>query len=354
MAWAASSRSERRDHYAEVSAKIVVALEAGTPPWRRDWDQSVAASMSGFALPCNGVTQRPYRGINRLVLGMDSRVLETGDPRFLSFDQAKDKGYRIRRGEKSSLVYFYKTLEFESVADDGKGDDKKRVPFLRAYPVFHATQIEGIGPWAAAKPREAPWRTPEAVQVIADRSGLAIEHHGDKAFYAPLRDKIVLPPMASFRAAEGYSAVLIHELGHSTAHPSRLNRWEALKNRFGSQMYAMEELRAELASAYACGAIGVNSSLGNHASYLASWIEVLKSDTKEIFRVAADAQKIADYVLEWHPEYSRAAESERQADAERQATRDAGKEHAQSREKLPPAHVATAARGMAAEAEMER
>ena len=100
MAWSASSRSERRDHYAEVTSKIVSALEAGTPPWRRDWDRTVAAAMSGFALPCNGVSKRAYRGINRLMLGMDVRVIETGDPRFLSFDQAKDKGWHVKKGEK--------------------------------------------------------------------------------------------------------------------------------------------------------------------------------------------------------------------------------------------------------------
>jgi len=354
MAWSASSRSERRDHYQEVTDKIVAALEAGTPPWRRGWDRNDAAAMSGFASPCNGITRRQYRGVNRLVLGMDPRVLETGDPRFLSYDQAKEKGWQVRKGEKSTLVYFFKVIEVEKEGVQIASDDKKTVPFLRAYPVFHASQIDGIVPWLAATPREAPWRTPEAVQIIAVNSGVTIEHHGDRAYYAPLRDKIMMPPQAAFRSAESYSATLLHELGHSSAHPDRLSRWGALKNKFGSNMYAMEELRAELGSAYACGELSITSTLENHASYLATWIECLKKDSKEIFRVAADAQKIADWVLERHPEYARAAAAERNADANRQLVRESGKGRERGQPEVRLAHVAAASMQLEAEAELER
>jgi len=350
----AKPSAERRDYYQEVTGKIVASLEAGTPPWRRDWDRATAASMSGYALPCNAVSNRPYRGINRLMLSMDQRVVETGDPRFLTFEQAAAMKWPVRRGEKSVQVFFCKTLEIENQDNAAAEDQKRRIPFLRVIPVFHASQLSGIPEWSQAKPVDPPWKTPEAADFIAQNYGITIDHGGDQAFYAPIRDRVVLPPQVSFLSAEGYSATLMHELSHATAHETRLNRYKALQNRFGDKFYAMEELRAELASAYICGSLGINSSLQNHSSYLASWVEVLRSDHREIFRAAAEAQRIADYVLEKHPEFARAAEAERHADAERSAARDVGRDQT-SAEKAPvlaPAYVvASAARKSSVELE---
>lgn len=342
-------RGERRNHYQEVTARIITALEAGTPPWRRDWDTSVASALSGSAQPCNAASQRPYRGINRLLLSMDPRVMESGDPRFLTYDQAKAMKCHVRPGERATLVYFYKMLEIEN-EDSSSGTEKTgRIPLIKVYPVFHASQTAGIAPWTPPSIKDAPWRTPEAIEVIAKNFGVTIEHQGAQAYYAPIRDKVVLPPQAAFRTAEGYSATLVHELSHATAHSTRLMRWDALQNRFGSETYAMEELRAELASSFVCGSLDVNSKYGldNHVSYIASWLEVLRRDPREIFRAAAEAQRIADWVLERHPEYARAAEAERRADAERQATREASEavrdqERIADTPALPATHVAAA------------
>lgn len=345
MASAVKVREERRNHYAEVTEKIIAAIEAGTPPWRRDWDRASAASISGYALPCNAISRRPYRGINRLVLGMDSRVVDSGDPRFLTFEQSRSNNWNVRRGEKSSMVFFYKTLELDEVDKSRGGDEKRRIPFLRAIPVFHASQVIGIPDWSKSASIDPTWKSIDAVDVISKNFGIQIDHHGEQAYYAAIRDRVVVPPKAAFSSAEGYSATLLHELSHASAHSSRLNRYEALQNRFGDKMYSIEELRAELSSAYICGTLGINSSLKNHSSYLSSWIEVLRSDHREIFRTAAEAQKIADYVLEKHPEYAKSAEAERQADMERATARDVGRDQlgTENTPVLPPAHLVASA-----------
>lgn len=354
MAAVVKGREERRNHYSEVTEKIIAAIEAGTPPWRRDWDRVSAASMSGYALPCNAISRRPYRGINRLVLGMDSRVVDSGDPRFLTFEQSRSNNWNVRRGEKSSMVYFYKTLEFEQDGSSGQPEETRRIPFLKAIPVFHASQISGIPVWNKAAIIAPPWKSIEAVDVISESYGIQIDHHGEQAYYAAIRDRVVVPPKAAFNSAEGYSATLLHELSHASAHFTRLNRYDALQNRFGDKMYSMEELRAELASAYICGTLGINSSLQNHSSYLSSWIEVLRSDHREIFRAAAEAQRIADYVLERHPEYAKSAEAERHANTARPAARDVGREQtgAENTPVLPPSYlVASAAKTSSIELE---
>jgi antirestriction protein ArdC len=73
---------------------------------------------------------------------------------------------------------------------------------------------------------------------------------------------------------------------------------------FGSSAYAMEELRAELASAFVANELGIPTDIPQHASYIASWIKSLKDDKREIFRAAADAQRIAPMEIGFHPDYA--------------------------------------------------
>jgi antirestriction protein ArdC len=112
-----------------------------------------------------------------------------------------------------------------------------------------------------------------------------------------------MPPKAAFATALGYCGVLIHEMSHWTGASSRLNR--DLRNSFGSHDYAREELRAEIGQVMVCAELGIaDCDFSINAAYVASWLEKLRSDRKEIFRAAADAQRIADYVLAFHPDYA--------------------------------------------------
>jgi antirestriction protein ArdC len=150
---------------------------------------------------------------------------------------------------------------------------------------------------------EAPWRAPEAAEIILTNSGAVVRFGGDRAFYSPTTDHIQMPPRSAFATPRGFCGTLLHECCHWTGDATRLNR--DLRNRFGSSDYSREELRAELGSVMVCAELGISDcDFSNNAAYIASWLEKLRSDRKEIFRAAADAQRIADYLLAFHPDYA--------------------------------------------------
>ena len=314
---------EHRDHYQEVTDRIVAALEAGTKPWQQPW---MAGTAAGPLAPVNPTTGRRYHGINTLVLAMTSFALG-GDPRFCSYKQAADRGWQVRRGERGTTVFFFKRMEVEDRDAPPKAEERwKRIPLLRAYTVFHGSQLEGIPPYAAPTPAEAPWRRPEAADVILRNSGAVIRTGGDRAFYSIATDTIHLPSEGGFRSPQQWASVALHEAAHWTGAPQRLNR--ALRNRFGTERYAQEELRAELASAFLGAELGLPCDLPGHASYIASWLGALRQDRREIFRAAADAQRIADYLLAFHPDHA----ARLGADAVGNAGEMSGQEDANERE----------------------
>jgi antirestriction protein ArdC len=294
------SESSNRDPMQECANRILAELEKGVKPWVRPWDPEKAG---GPQAPFNPVTGKRYHGINVLILGMDMRAFQRGDPRWMTYQQAHEKHWQVRKGEKSTTIFFTKPYEVE---DDEAEDGRKKVRVLKHYAVFHASQIEGIPPYEAPGFEEAPWTRPEAADIILRNSGVRLCIGGDRAFYSPATDHIQLPPERAFRGPTEYFTTALHELAHSTGHPSRLNR--DLKTRYGSAAYAMEELRAEIASAYVASELGLPPDIPQHASYIASWIKPLKDDKREIFRAAADAQRIADMLLSFHPDYAAQAE----------------------------------------------
>ena len=142
----------------------------------------------------------------------------------------------------------------------------------------------------------------EDVEIIVKASGVLVRIGGDRAFYSPASDSIQMPPDAAFTSPAERAATVLHELGHASGAKHRLNR--DLSGKFGSSAYAREELRVEISSVLVGGAIGLPSDIPHHASYLSSWLEILKSDKREIFYASADAQRIADYILAFHPDYA--------------------------------------------------
>jgi antirestriction protein ArdC len=236
------SRTNRapRDHYQEVTDRIIAALEAGTPPWRRPWDPD---KTSGQAMPRNAATGQRYRGINVLTLSMSGLAFSSGDPRWATYKQAEDRGWQVHKGERGTTGYFFKRLELrDDTKPEGDEDAVKRIPLLRAFSLFHASQIDGIPDYVPPTIEEAPWRAPEAAEIILANSGAVIRVGGERAFYSPTTDHIQMPPRSAFATAEGFCGTLVHELGHWTGAESRLNR--DLRNHFGSHDYAREELRA--------------------------------------------------------------------------------------------------------------
>jgi antirestriction protein ArdC len=279
--------SRNVDVYQVVTDSIVAAIEAGgLPPWVRPWGTTGTNGAPAGALPYNGATGREYNGINVVILWAAAMHKGYNDPRWLTFKQAKDLGGNVKKGEKSTLITFWSTIERQN-EETGKTE---RIPFVRGYYVFNWEQCEGIG--AGAEPA-APAVSFETAAQILRASRARITHGGDVAGYIPSADRIVLPDIGAFLSVPAYYATALHELTHWTGHGSRLDR--DLSGRFGSDSYAMEELVAELGAAFLCARAGVDGQL-QHAEYIAHWLRVLKADKKAIFTAAARARDAAAWL----------------------------------------------------------
>jgi antirestriction protein ArdC len=229
--------------------------------------------------------------------------------RWITYKQAQGVGAQVRRGEKGTLVQYWKLTDQIPVKDergkpleDAEGNTVYRTvklgkPKVFSAVVFNAEQIEGLPPLQGQFPSGAPdWDRHERTDAVLKASGAEIRHdQAGRAFYRPATDRIHLPPRDSFKSADTYYATALHELGHWTGHPSRLDR--DLAHPFGSVGYAKEELRAEIASLMVGDQLGIGHDPGQHAAYVKSWVQVLKEDPKEILRASRDADKITGYVL---------------------------------------------------------
>src|SRR5271166_5935746 len=233
-----SSPAQRRDHYQELTDKIIAALEAGTAPWRRPWNPDACG---GSTAPMNAATGHRYRGVNLFVLGMSPLAFASGDPRWCSYRQALARGWQVRRGEKATPVYFYKPIEIAAETSEGEGETR-RIPILRVFSVFHASQIDGIPTLAPAGATKTVVERVEDAEIILKATGVPVRIGGDSAFYNPAGDFIQLPPDEAFESPALRASVALHELSHASGHPSRLNR--DLSGKFGSSAYSREELRA--------------------------------------------------------------------------------------------------------------
>ncbi len=280
-----------------VAEKLIKQLEAGTAPWQRPWNPGEASTF----LPYNPITDNRYKGINALVLLSQNR----DDQRWMTYKQATDAGAQVRKGEKGAGIQYWKFVDEHNKKDDTgkplvdtqgkpvKETVKLERPRVFFATVFNAEQIEGLPP---IQRQAQTWNPLERAEALLTAGGVPIYYNGKgRAFYRPLTDSIHLPDRDKFPSAENFYATALHELGHSTGHPDRLNR--DLSHPFGSEGYAKEELRAEIASMILGDELGIGHDSNQHAAYVGSWIKALKEDPLEIFRAAADAEKIQAYVL---------------------------------------------------------
>ncbi len=275
------------DIYQTVTDRIISLLEQGTVPWRKPW-----ATVNG--MPKNLITGKEYRGVNIFLLGCQ----QYSSPYWLTYKQAQEKQGNIRKGEKSSMVVFWKLLAKENSGQNDKAIGK--IPLLKYYSLFNLEQTEGI-PSPVFDVPVFPFTPIEKAERIVQgmQNRPEIIYGGNRASYTPASDTIRMPYQERFEKSEEVYSVLYHELSHSTGHKSRLARKEVMEtNAFGSESYASEELVAELASSMLCGVAGIsNQTIDLAASYLDGWLSVLKKDKKLIVVAAAQAQKAADYIL---------------------------------------------------------
>ena len=283
----------RETVYQEVTDRIVAELEQGRVPWVQPWGEAHAA----LGLPRNAATGRSYSGINILILW--GAVIDHRYPTqsWLTFRQALALGGHVRKGAHGvGVVYADRFVpEAEKARADETGDEPRAVPFLKRFTVFNVAQVADLPDdvTAGPAPRTAREIVPRAEALIA-ATGAAFRIGGDRAFYVPGADYIQVPPQPAFFDQIDYYRTCFHELGHWTGHASRLAR--DLAGGFGSQIYAREELVAEMASAFVCASLSIVPTV-RHADYLGAWLDVLREDSRAIFRAASLASKSADFLL---------------------------------------------------------
>jgi antirestriction protein ArdC len=279
------------DLYAAVTNQIVAMLEKGVVPWR-----SPILGQGKAGHPKNLESGKQYRGVNVFLLAFTAWAQGYGSAYWLTFNQAKQRGGTVKKGEKASMVVFWKEYD---VTDRESGEPKK-VPVLRYYNVFNASQCDGIDVPDAVKFTPLDFQPIEAAEAIIRgyADGPAIEHGGQQAYYRPKTDTVRLPEPTRFASAEEYFSTLFHEAGHSTGHSRRLDRkLDTDPKPFASPDYGREELVAEMAAAFLCGQAGIRPAvIANQAAYLQGWLSQLKSDKRLVIAAAGAAQKAADWI----------------------------------------------------------
>ncbi|WP_424973306.1 ArdC family protein [Dinoroseobacter sp. S76] len=290
------------DIYDRITTRIIESLEAGTRPWMKPWNAEHAAGRITRPLRYNG---QPYSGINIFMLWMEAEAAGYTAPIWMTFRQARELGGHVRKGEKGSLVVYANKIT-KTETDEETGEDATRaIPFMKGYTVFNVDQIDALPAHYYAKAQDPvldPVERIAPVEAFLAATGASISHGGNKAFYMPSQDRIQMPPFAFFRDPESYYATLLHETVHWTKHPQRMDRGFGRK-RWGDEGYAMEELVAEIGSAFLSADLGITLELReDHASYIASWLKVLKNDKRAIFTASAHAQRAATYLHELQPE----------------------------------------------------
>ena len=322
-------RWNQDDYHQEFAGQLKAQIEAGVAPWQKPWKPGESR------LPKNIQTDKPYRGGNSVYLSVTQTAKGYSDHRWATYKQISDMGGQVRTGEKATHVLFYKFDDEKKTAQEQPGTpttegqaekEQTRPPLVRCYAVFNVEQADGLT--LDRKPgdeiKEPEWKAHQTAERVIQESGVHVAHvRGDRACYNVQTDKVTLPEREQFATANGYYQTALHELGHATGHPSRMDR-DTLKNgvgHFGSVEYAREELRAEMSAMMTGDRVGVGHDGSRGAAYVDGWIKALDQDPKEMYKAAADAQKISDYLIRPIKEREQATE----------------KEHAQITEKYSPA-----------------
>ena len=285
--------------YQSITDSIIAAIEAGTGPVEMPWYSSADAN----GLPHNAATGNGYRGVNILSLWVAAARLGFSTPLWATYRQWSGLGAQVRRGEKGSVIVFYKQIEAGKDADQTDEPDRPSTRLLaRASWVFNADQVDGYT--LPERPPADPVAAIERADAFVAGTGAVIHHGAASAFYSVGADLIQMPDRAAFigtktsTPTESWYGVLFHELVHWSGAEHRLAR--DLYNRFGSDAYAMEELVAELGAAFLSAEFSISPSpRADHAAYIDNWCDVLKADNRAIFSAASKAAEALDYLLKF-------------------------------------------------------
>lgn len=271
------------DIYKEVTDRIIAQMEQGIIPWRKPWASTSAA--------VSHTTGKPYSLLNQMLLGRPGE--------YVTFKQCQQEGGKVKKGEKSQMVVFWKWIEIE----DEETGEKKDVPFLRYYNVFHINQCENLTEKYPQKLPDVTAETDATAEAIISNylscSGVRLTYaKGDRAYYQPLTDSITLPLREQFSQTSEFYSTAFHEISHSTGHSSRLNRLDKTAF-FGNESYSKEELIAEISAATLVHHVGLETpdSFRNSAAYIQSWLQVLRDDKRFIVSASGKAEKAVNLIL---------------------------------------------------------
>lgn len=277
----------KKSVYEIITERIIEQLENGVIPWQKPWSGTHSGAY-------NRISNKPYSLLNQMILKHGGE--------YATFKQWSDLGGKIRKGEKSEVVTFWKIQPYEEENENGE-KVIKQIPLLRYYNVFHISQVDGVEPKEQLKISNLePIEESEKIKTdYMNREHLKIfEKVTNDAFYLPIQDYIQVPCKEQYQDIEEFYSTLFHEMIHSTGHKSRLNRPDMQGIvRHGSEKYSKEELTAELGSAMIINILGIETekSFKNSSGYIQDWLQVLKNDNKFIVSASSRAEKAVKYIL---------------------------------------------------------
>lgn len=281
-----------------ITDQVVKAMEQGIIPWQKPW--------VGGGLPKSLATGKPYRGLNALLLNLSAVMNGYTSGYWATWDKIRQMGGRVKEGQekKYTIISYYQSVSVPGEDEDGNPIEVS-YPLLRYYRVYNLDQTEGI-------PRPSDELPPgvvgqeDALEAVENAISLMpnppqIFEDSNKAYYDPQDDSIHLPSRTRFVSLEEYYATKLHEIGHSTGAAHRLNRPEIAERQAltDEYHYGVEELTAELFSAYACGYFGINNEkiIQNQAAYLNGWINAIQENREILIKAGQRASKALDYFL---------------------------------------------------------
>ena len=306
------SKRDKRSYREKVKERFVRSLQENPLSWKKEW------SSNETGRPYNMGSGYAYKGLNAFFLKFMEITMEYRDPRWLTFRQAADAGYKIPKGTKMAPVeYFFmfdtknrKTVTWkdynklteaekkEIIVDPDGTKQNRYILRSKEHYVFNAAQLEGV-PELDRKNEYHEINASEVVQAVARGMEVEInEKEQGRAFYSPLTDSITLPLKEQFESDYAYQSTALHELGHATGHESRLGR--DIEGSFGSTEYAYEELIAEITSCFMGEYLPVEAGeedINNHVAYVQNWLEAIDKDPNYLFKAIKAADQAADYMI---------------------------------------------------------
>lgn len=278
--------------YDQINERIISLLEQGVSPWRKPWK----TNNGKIEIAKNLISKKPYRGCNFFIVNS----MGYKSPYWLTFNQAKQKGGNVKKGEKGTQIVFWKTFSIKEKNENGEIKDKD-IPFLRTSYIFNVEQCENLKIEESGNVELIQHNSIDECEKILQKFPLGmpeLKHQQERAFYSPSLDYINMPKMGLFDTAEEYYNTLFHESVHATGHKSRLNRQTLTDiHYFGDENYSQEELVAEMGASYMSAICGIEKvTIDNSASYLSNWIAAIRKDNKLILKAASQAQKAVDFL----------------------------------------------------------